>query len=486
MNNLPSLLGYLYIFLPFTIFVLTWLNYYFALPMVIFVVLSVYITIKKHTFYLSLKQDYKKILVITVIIFCWVFLSGISKRSIFQNNDSYVRNGILEVLVNDSWPVVKQENNSLIMMIYYLGFWLPAALVGKVFGISAAYFFLYVWAALGVFITYLLISNILGEVKIWPLLLFIFFSGLDIIGVFVRGIYNPSSLQNLSFISHIEWWSGKQFSSFTTQLFWVFNQAIPAWIATLLILNQKDNKSVIFIMGSLLIQSTFGFVGLIPFSIYVSLRNVCFDKNTSFSKNFLIYCKSLLSFENIIGGGISGIISFLYLLANYSSSSFHSVSIGDSNVSFIVLAVRYCAFIALEVLVYYVILFPYQKKNPLFYLSFFVLLICPFIKVGTSEDFCMRASIPSLVVLYLMVAETIKQMKREKKRFSFVILLFIILLGSITPFFEINRTVYNTFISLKNGDDPSQGVATKDEIVSLNNFGGEIKYKYQKVLFNLK
>ena len=111
MNNLPSLLGYLYIFLPFTIFVLTWLNYYFALPMVIFVVLSVYITIKKHTFYLSLKQDYKKILVIIVIIFCWVFLSGISKRSIFQNNDSYVRNGILEVLVNDSGPVVKQENN---------------------------------------------------------------------------------------------------------------------------------------------------------------------------------------------------------------------------------------------------------------------------------------------------------------------------------------------------------------------------------------
>ena len=474
--HLFNILTILYFSFPFVVFLMTWISRTIKVLIALPFLVSLFLILKKNSLVIVLKkQNKKRFFICFILIAFWVYLSGIGK-TVYQNNDSYVRNGILEVLVSNSWPVVKLENNSLVMMIYYLGFWLPAALVGKVFGISAA---------LGVFITYLLISNIWGEVKIWPLLLFIFFSGLDIIGVFVRGIYNPSSLQNLSLISHIEWWSGKQFSSFTTQLFWVFNQAIPAWISTLLILNQKNNKSIIFIMGLLLIQSTFSFVGLIPFVIYVSIKNSCFDKECPLSTNIIKYLKSLLSFENVVGGGISGILSFLYLKGNYSSSNFHSVSIGDSSSSFTVLVIKYCIFIALEVLVYYVLLFPYQKKNPLFYVSFSILLVCPFMKIGGSEDFCMRASIPALLVLYLMVAETINQMIKQKKKNAFLILLIVILLGSMTPVFEINRTIYKTFVSLRDGTTPGQGVATKDKLVSLNNFGGEIKYRYQKILFDL-
>ena len=59
----------------------------------------------------------------------------------------------------------------------------------------------------------------------------IFFSGLDIIGCFIQ----EWNFQSFASILHLEWWlEGFQFSSNTTCLFWVYNQAVPAWIATLL------------------------------------------------------------------------------------------------------------------------------------------------------------------------------------------------------------------------------------------------------------
>ena len=62
---------------------------------------------------------------------------------------------------------------------------------------------------------------------------------MDIVGLLLTG--NPSVIETrLCEKIHIEWWARfYQFSSFTTQLFWVFNQAVPAWIATLLVLSTK-------------------------------------------------------------------------------------------------------------------------------------------------------------------------------------------------------------------------------------------------------
>lgn len=47
---------------------------------------------------------------------------------------------------------------------------------------------------------------------------------------------------------HIDFWCGiAQYSSMSTLLFWVFNQAIYAWLILCIILAQKDNRHIVFI-----------------------------------------------------------------------------------------------------------------------------------------------------------------------------------------------------------------------------------------------
>lgn len=470
---------YAYITLPIIIFLSTWIKPAIGIPLTVLVLFSLLLVFREAPvlFDFNFIENWRCLLIAFVIIAAWVYLSGVQK-TVYQNSDSYIRNGILEVLVKNEWPVFIENGNQTVMLIYYIGFWLPSALVGKIVGVNVAYFCLYLWTLLGVFITYLLICNLMKKVRLWPLLLFIFFSGLDIVGMIIQIIYNPDFIDNLTLTSHLEWWNKWQFSSFTTQLFWVFNQAVPAWVATLLIMNQRANKFIVFILGCLMLQGTFPFIGLIPIAFYVSLKNTTTFKGRTLCK----YVRSLISFENLIGGGISGIISFIYLKGNYSSKSIAVISTGDG--SFLKKIVLYGFFIFIECFLLYLVIFKYQRRNPIYYISFICLCACPMVRVGYSVDFCMRASIPSLVVLYLLVASSLESMKKEKNWLLFF-LLGLLALGAVTPLFEINRTIYNTSVSYIRREYPSQDVAPEAEIVSPSNFGGIVEDKLQYLLFSI-
>lgn len=140
---------------------------------------------------------------------------------------------------------------------------------------------------------------------------------------------------------HIEWWSGFQFSSCATQLFWVFNQAVYAWIITLMIMRQKTNRYIVLIWSCGLLTCTLPFAGMLPFLIYKicwnTRMNLCTQadciqpektrclKNFSkkFSKNMhSLYLKSeLFTIENILAGGCIGITCFLYEIGNISATN---------------------------------------------------------------------------------------------------------------------------------------------------------------------
>lgn len=77
------------------------------------------------------------------------------------------------------------------------------------------------------------------------ILLCVYFSGIGGLGI-VGCLLLQVDFASLEHFMHIEWWSGFQFSSFTTQLFGGFNQAIYAWVLTLLIMRQKSNRYIVF------------------------------------------------------------------------------------------------------------------------------------------------------------------------------------------------------------------------------------------------
>ena len=471
----------IYMVLPIIIFLLGWVKPIFSIPFVIIIGLVAFRLIKDETVRPKLpevkKRDIEVLVIAFIIIALWVFFSGIG-GSCYQNEDHIYRNALFNMLVENDWPVVKtfQEDGveTSYLLVYYIAFWLPSAIVGKVLGISAGWFFQMLWASIGIWFFYYLISVYLKRISLLPLVILIFFSGLDVIG---SAITNGSDV-SLFAPDHLEQWAYKmQFSSFTTQLFWVFNQAIPSWLLTILILMQKKNKYIVFFMGINLLACPFPFIGLFPFLIYVICRNV---RNLIEVK---IILRDLFSIENILGGGISGIVTCLYFKANNSGQHMVFLPAQVSNINAFIFTV--VIFILLEVGIYVIAVYKYQKKNPMLYLAFAFLCTCPLIQVGYGSDYCMRVCIPAQVVLFLIVISTLYKALEKKDMFTTIFLAIILVVGSVTPIHEFNRTIQETVYGYATGNQVSATALTDEELmmgINGSNFKGEadtsIFYKY--------
>jgi len=412
-------IAYLYVMLPIIIFLIGWVHLYISIPCVCVLVFVYYLMcrhIPEQWEPVWTKEDIKKGVLIVGIVFLWVYLSGVG-AFVFQNTDHNARNAIFEMLVNNPWPVTKNividGANTSRGLIYYIGFWMPSAVFGKLFGITVGYCMQALWAAIGILLFYYFICVIRKKITIWPLFVFIFISGLDILGYYIT----RTDFSDWSNILHLEWWAqGFQFSSFTTQLFWVFNQALPAWLIVILMYLQKSNRCLVLLWGAMLLSSTFPFAGMLPFLIFFvfsrkyecdgEIRRICFKK-----KWWTEFLKDTLTVENVLGGGICGIVSFLYLRGNLSANVVSSGSEIHYGRGYLLL---YLIFVLIEVGIYFMIIFKYQSNRAIFYITGAWLLICPLITVGFSDDFCMRASIPALIFLYLMIVDTIT-LAHEKK-----------------------------------------------------------------------
>ncbi len=153
-----------YLLLPFIIFCLTFLKIWIGFPIIL---LLGWITLRiwkqKGACGVVSGMSKRDLIVGLVILGFWVFLSGIGGFA-FQNQDHFARNAIFKDLINFNWPVYYPESENLLTnssnaLIYYVGYWLPAALFGKLFGWQVANIVLFIWTLLGVFLTAALIKE---------------------------------------------------------------------------------------------------------------------------------------------------------------------------------------------------------------------------------------------------------------------------------------------------------------------------------------
>lgn len=473
---------YLYAIIPILLFFTIWLRWYYA---VIATVLIAYGFIRlcnnlPDTWKPELsKKNLKVLLIALAIIIAWVYLSGIG-GFVYQNSDHTVRNEIYEILVNKSWPVIKQvELDGWLKdrgMIYYIAFWLPAALFGKAFGIQAGYVFQAVWAVIGIWLFYYMICLFLKKISILPLVVFILFSGLDTLGMHI--FWSDTQFLNRSW--HIEHWaSGFQFSSFTTQLFWVFNQALPLWLFTMLILLQRNNKQIVFLMGLAVLYGPFPFIGLIPICI-VAMFGRRYD-GTKGAKNWIIsFLKDTFTIENVLCGGFIGIISYLYLRGNVASQNIEAAAEDINPKGFFFM---YIFFFLLEAGVYFIAVAKNFYKDKFFYAALLSLLVAPLIRIGYSVDFCMRASIPALIVLYLMVIRSMYEYKKSKDFIRLAVLIVLFAIGAMTPFREFDRTFLETRNLYLDNADIGVEKSEEDNIFTSPNFSGDTEdnFFYEKL-----
>ena len=99
-------------------------------------------------------------------------------------------------------------------------------------------------------------------------------------------------------------------------------------------------------------------------------------------------------------------------------------------------------FVLLEALVYLIPIYKQYKKNIMYYFVFLFLVLWPVLISRRQTEFCMRSSIPILLILCLFVIKFLFRkynFKQNKIRYLFLCLCLII--GSVTPIFEFSRGV---------------------------------------------
>ena len=161
-----------------------------------------------------------------------------------------------------------------------------------------------------------------------------------------------------------------------------------------------------------MINATFPFVGMIPFVIYKMIKNNRHNPG-AFKERIPLFFKGVCTIENNFAGGFVGIISFIYQIGNISAQKVNPTLSSQvySTTGFLFLA---SFFFLVEAGFYLFVMYPYQKNNILYYIVIIILVICPYIRVGSGADFCMRASIPALFVMYLLFIDTFSNSIHDK------------------------------------------------------------------------
>ncbi len=412
----------LYLLLPFALFVLGWLRLIFALPLIALLIWAFIQLDRNSQFPVTSLQSPISIYQLLITAF-WLLLSGIGGYA-FQNWDHNWRNAVFHDLIRYDLPVVyaAPEVGPIKMLVYYVGYWLPAVWVGKFFGWQAANFALFAWTFGGLTLVFLHLSDALQTSALKASLLLIFFSGMDALGAL---LYPDDYPKLFPPFSHLEvWMDHLQYSSMTTQLFWVFNQAVPAWLCFLLLLTHRRIE-VKLLAGAL----CFFFAPLVAVSMFfyllldgiqeLRLRRGAFFKEIRwdvFAAAFLIFA-----------------VSFLYFSSNTAAQTrgFNGLPLS-----------RILPFVLLEGGAMWLLLLARLWRSPRFMLTGILLALIPFFQIGSGTDFVMRVSIAPLFFLMLSAGKAL--FDENSPRLLRAVLAAMLLVGALTPLYEINRSMYRT------------------------------------------
>jgi hypothetical protein len=445
-----TFLAYGYLVLPCLVFFLGYLRIAVGIPAAVLLMYSFWRCLRSTSADCGdeVTVSRKVLLVIGFVVLAWTFFGGLGGFW-FQTSDWMERNAIYRDLITRPWPVVYPSKGSALS--YYIGHWMVPSVIPHLLypaiGYDAAWLLgrllLWAWTWLGVCLVVLELIQLVhaagNKQQLVALVVFIFFSGMDIIGVILRHklgeAFDPGLL-------HLERWADQaQFSSNTTCLYWVFNQSVAPWLATLCFLREKAPSNYVLLLVGSLLCGPFPTVGLavLMFAKAVTWVVRSAREGRMASKEILIH---LVSVQNVLVllGAFS--IVAMYLLSNKAASAGASILSGGD----LIPTKRYIAFIVLEAGAFAAMVWHERSHDPLFYVAVVFLCICPFIRIGEGYDFTMRASIPALLLLMTWCLEMVLEKgdaKATRYRLRRAILIVCLAIGTITPSVEIYRGLYH-------------------------------------------
>jgi len=331
-----------------------------------------------------------RVLLVCMVFSISLFVLGGEGRFLYANTDWQVRGTLLHDLARYPWPFAYSDTSRGAMILRApLGMYLIPAGIAKLTGENSAD----IWLLLQ---NSLLLSMILAAgSSFFPtprqrwvgLLIFFGFSGMDWIGRLLVG--KPLD-------RHLEQWSMLQYSAHITQVYWVPQHCLAGWIGALFYLLWRTNRISLAVLGSavplLALLSPFALIGIIPFALHAGFSTLWQRKIT------------IADVVLPLLAGALAIPALLFLTAG-SGSVGSRASLPDPIV--------YGASLLLEVVLPLIGVFICRRAHIFGYMTSVLmlaaLLLIPLGHIGDGADFVMRASIPSLAILAVLMAHLLSR-----------------------------------------------------------------------------
>jgi hypothetical protein len=426
-----------YVVLPLVIFLAGWLEWWAALPLIACTGHALKPLIDQGPVAGSRRPVTGLQIGTAVAVGCAWTLFGGTDHLVFANADWHIRDAVLRDLVSSSWPVgygLLEGKETLLRAS--LGYFLPAAMIGKGLGLAAAHAAMALWTALGTTLFLLQVLSLTpSRVRVALLVaaVIVLFSGFDIIGNLLND--GPRFRRDWNITTHLEWWAGTyQYSSMTTQLFWVPNHALAAWLVVGLLYRNVALAPLIAVLPILIVAaalwSPLSAMGLVPFVLWKAGVGL-------FRGGSLRLLHPKLWAPALAVGLVVGAYLELDPGQIPKGMSLPRGSVGAMAMGLLPQA----QFFLLEAGIIGIAILMIRRTIEVI-VALLILALLPFAYFGPANDFVMRASIPSLAVLAIgaslaLIDQTPDRHSVRKK----VFLGGLLAVGAATPTAEFARAV---------------------------------------------
>lgn len=359
--------------------------------------------------------------VLTCIAIATTILAiGGEGRFFYSNADWRLRDALLRDMALHPWPFVYATPDGIELLRAPIAMYLLPALGGKLGGQAGGDIALLVQNALLDGLLLALGSTLFEtrRARLIALGCFLGFSGIDMIGQLIAGhagLLTPTA--------HLEGWGATQYSATITLFFWVPQHAFAGWCGALAVLFWRTGKVgprvPLLLFPLSLLWSPLAGMGLLPFMAWIAADSVLRRRVTR---------ADVLA---VAGALLLALPSLLYLKSGGESVGARIYPLAPA---------FYLLFELLEVIPFLLAAASVAKGRfgpGLYAIVAVSLLLIPFGQIGWSVDFAMRASIPSLMILSLLVAEALATRARTMP--GRPQLLICLALGGLTPAAEIAR-----------------------------------------------
>jgi hypothetical protein len=433
-----KLLTLAYFALPLGLFLLTNIRWYIGLPILLLYLYSVWAYAKSLDKSTVFSIGRWQLVGSAALLFFWEFVSGTGGFGM-ASTDMYKAMSIYKSIIDQPMPVEYHNNGVKTFLCHYLGYYITIPYIFQHFSWETVLTLITFWNYVGLCICMLWFGLLAGNFSPWGVLFFTLASGLDILGslksVGLDGTWlkiTEQFYQTQPFFATIT--DPKMpmlYQSNSYTLFWGVQHALPTWALTGLYfyesLVEKNSYRAPIYLVLLLLWSPFIAVGVLPFVLY-----------NLFTTKFQKY----LSFENF------ALLPLIGLLVWYTNS----IPISQLEKRFLFYpparllgyldqGFSYGLFLFAELFAWLIpvfIFYKFNKENILkayLWIGIVFLSLIPLFMFGRYNDWTQRVSLPSLLLVWVLVWRTFVQY--QQKLIAKILIGILFIFGSWDPLFYI-------------------------------------------------